>query len=152
MRECDHAVFVGDRRKFVGAISGVCTACTHTGAKGVERWELRGLKPPYTFFSHPKEILSPLFRKFLTTVHPIALQRWLMASHIIRFFSSLIPSNQRTNFCNFVTKVNKIAKTVNFRVTSCTKPLELYYDVTVIFSPLLIETFGQITGKQQNIK
>ena len=50
----------------------------------------------------------------MTTVHPIALQRWLMASLVIRFFSSLMPSNQRTNFCNFGTKVNKIAKTVGF--------------------------------------
>ena len=39
---------------------------------------------------------------------------WLRASRVIRFFSSLIPSNQRTNFCNFVTKMNKIAITVGF--------------------------------------
>ena len=50
----------------------------------------------------------------MTTVHPIALQRWPMASLVIRFVSSLIPSNQRTNFCNFVTKENKIAKTIRF--------------------------------------
>ena len=44
----------------------------------------------------------------------IALQRWVMASLVIRFFSLLIPPNLRNNFCNFVTKVNKIAKTVGF--------------------------------------
>ena len=45
-----------------------------------------------------------------------------MASLFIRFFSSLIPSNQRrpTNFCNFVTKVNKIAKTVRFKQMTST--------------------------------
>ena len=33
-----------------------------------------------------------------------------------------------------------------------TKLLELYYDVTVKFSPILKQTFGQIRAKQQNIK
>ena len=71
---------------------------------------------------------------------------------------ALLPSNQRTNFGNFVTKVNKIAKNwwiswYKARVkTSCTRFLELYYDVTVKFSPLLKETFGQIPATQQNIK
>ena len=37
-------------------------------------------------------------------------------------------------------------------VTSCTKLLELYYDITVKFSPILVETSGQVTVKQQNIK
>ena len=39
---------------------------------------------------------------------------WLMTSLVNRFFSSLMPSNQRTNFCNIVTKVKKIAKAVGF--------------------------------------
>ena len=56
------------------------------------------------------------------------------------------------SFCNFVTMVNKIAKTVGFPVTSCTKLLKLYYDVTVEFSSNLTETSWQITAKQQNIK
>ena len=30
--------------------------------------------------------------------------------------------------------------------------IELYYDVTVIFSPILVEMSGQITAKQQNMK
>ena len=63
-------------------------------------------------FSPLIETLNPPFQKVITTVHPIALQRPLMASLVIRFFSSLIPSKQRTNFCNFVTKVYKIAKAV----------------------------------------
>ena len=65
---------------------------------------------------------------------------------------SWIPSIQRTNFFTFVTKVNKMAKLLDFLVTSHTKFLELYYDVTVKFSPTLKETFGQITAKQHNIK
>ena len=70
-------------------------------------------QPPHRNFQLP---FSPSFQKFIITVHTIALQRWLMASLVIRFFSSLMPSNPRrpTNFCNFVTKVNKIAKTVGF--------------------------------------
>ena len=77
-----------------------------------------------------------------------------MASLVIRFFFSLIPSNQRrlSNFCNFVTKLNKIAKTVGFPDTFLHKVFELYYDITVKFSPVLVETCGQITAKQQNIK
>ena len=31
-------------------------------------------------------------------------------------------------------------------------PLEFYCDVTLKFSPILKETFGQITKTQQNIK
>ena len=78
-----------------------------------------------------------------SSLHLIALLRWFMASLVIRFFSSLLPSNQCSNVnCNIVTKVHKIAKTAG----------ELYYDVTVKFSPVLIETSGQITAKQQNIK
>ena len=69
---------------------------------------------PLCFFSPPHRIFQPPFQTFLTTVHPIAFQRWFMVSLVIRFFSSLIPSNQRTKFCNFVTKVNEIAKTVGF--------------------------------------
>ena len=92
-----------------------------TAFKGVGRWGLRGTEAPH-IFSAPHRNFEPLFKfwapfqKFITTVHPIALQQWLMASLVIRFFSSLIPSNQRrpTNFCNFVTKVNKIAKLVGF--------------------------------------
>ena len=34
-------------------------------------------------------------------------------------------------------------------VTLCTKLVELYYDVSVKFSPILEETFGQITTKYQ---
>ena len=86
----------------------------------------RNFEPPF--------ILLP-FQKLITTVHPIALQRWFMASLVTRFFPSLIRSNQRTNFCNFVIKVNKIAKTANFLVTSCTKLLEHYCIVAVKFSP-----------------
>ena len=78
------------------------------GAEGVEASPI--------FFSALRRNFQPLLQKFITTVHHIALQRWLMASLVIRFFSSLIPSNQRrpTNFCDFVTEVNKIAKTVGF--------------------------------------
>ena len=55
--------------------------------------------------------------------------------------------------CNFVTKVNKIAKTVGFPGDFVyIKLLVLYYDVTLKFSPNLKEIFGQITAKQQNIK
>ena len=68
-----------------------------------------------------------------------------MASLVNRFFW------QRTNFCKFVTKVNQIAKTVGFSGNFVTKLLELYYDVTLEFSPTLKETFGQVTAKQQNI-
>ena len=46
----------------------------------------------------------------------------------------------------------KSQKRLDFLVTSCTKLLECYYDVTVDFSPILIETSVQITAKQQNIK
>ena len=74
-----------------------------------------------------------------------------MASLVIRFFSSLIPSNQRTNFCNFVTKAKKSQKLLDFLVTSCTKLSELLYNVTVKFSPIFKETFEQITAKQQII-
>ena len=48
--------------------------------------------------------------------------------------------------------VPSCTKLLNFIVPSCTKLLELYYDVTVKFPPTLIETSGQITAKQQNIK
>ena len=74
-----------------------------------------------------------------------------MASLVIRFFFSLIPSNQRTNVCNFVTKVNKITKTVEFSANVVYKAL-IYYDVTVKFSPVLKETFGHIIAKQLSIK
>ena len=68
---------------------------------------------PLFFFSPPPHRnFEPPFQKFMTTVHPIALQRWLKASLVSRFFFSLIPLNQRTNFCNFVTKLNKITKAV----------------------------------------
>ena len=85
-------------------------------SKGVGR---KGLKPPYIFSALHRNFqpnFNPHFTNFITTVHPIALQQWLMASVAIRFFSSLIPSNQRmpTNFCNFVTKVNKVAKALRF--------------------------------------
>ena len=46
----------------------------------------------------------------------------------------------------------KSQKLLDFLVTSCTKLKELYYDVTVKFSSILKETFGQIPAKQQNIK
>ena len=77
-----------------------------------------------------------------------------MASLVIRFYSSLIPSTQGTNFCNFVTKVNKIAKTVGFPGTFVYKAFRAlaYYDVTVKFYPILVEMSGQITAKQQNTK
>ena len=118
------------------------------------RWKV-GAKAPLYFFSPPIEYLRPPsapFQKFITTVHPTALQRWIMVTHVIRFFSSLIPSNQRTNFCNLVTKVNKIAKTVEFPGKFVyTKLLELYYDVTVKFLFILTKISAQITAKQQNI-
>ena len=41
---------------------------------------------------------------------------------------------------------------LDFPVTLSTKLLERYYDVAIKFSPILKETFGQITAKQQNIK
>ena len=63
------------------------------------RWKM-GAKPLFNFFQLP---FSPLFQKFITAVHPIALQQRLMASLVSWFFSSLIPLNQRINFCNFVT-------------------------------------------------
>ena len=56
----------------------------------------------------------------LDSAHPY------MDSLVIRFFSLLIPSNQRserTNFCNFVTKVKKSQKLLDFLVTSRTKAL-----------------------------
>ena len=60
------------------------------------RWKVvaEGDEVPPIFFSAPLQ--SPPIQKFITTVHPTALQRWPMASLVIRFFSSLIPSNQRT--------------------------------------------------------
>ena len=118
------------------------------------RWKVvaeGGLKPPI-------KILSPLqpppLQIFITrpTVHPTALQRWLMASLFICFFSSLIPPNQRTNFCNCVTKVKKSPKLFDFLRTSRSKLLELYHGVAVKFSPILKQTFGQITAKQQDAK
>ena len=69
-----------------------------------------------------------------------------MASLVIRFFSSLIPSKQCTNICNFARTVNKIAKTDEF---SCTL---VYKALKVKFSPILKETLGQIIAKPQNIK
>ena len=116
------------------------------------RWFARFLNPPTSNFK----------KKFF---HSILIDAaMLMASLVIYFFSSLILSNQRTNFCKFVTKMNKIAKTAGFpgtklgykpRVqssgkkfvykaqvkTSRTKLLELYYDDTAKFSPILKETF-----------
>ena len=68
------------------------------------------------------------------------------------FLFFIVTIKQRTNFCNFATKVNKIAKLLSFLVPLSTKLLELYYDVTVEISPILLKTFGQITAKQQNIK
>ena len=113
--------------------------------------------PPYIFSAPSIDIftpLQPLFSKFITAIHPIALERWLIASLVVRFFPSLIRSNQcrPTNFCHFVTKVNKIAKLLDFLVPTCTKLLGLYYDITVKFSPILVETSGQVKAKQQNIK
>ena len=109
----------------------------------MKRWGLKGAEAPPVFFqpSHSKfePPLSPPFQKFITTVHPIALQRWCMASFAVRFFSSLIPSNQPTSFCNCVTKVKKIENTVGFpgKVGYKLKLSELFYDVTVKFSPML---------------
>ena len=55
------------------------------------RWKVGGKAPP-KFFSAPHRnfypSFSPPFQKFITTVHPIALQRWFMASLVIRFFFS----------------------------------------------------------------
>ena len=80
-----------------------------------------GVEDAYIFFSPSIEILKPpsaTFQNFITTVglHPIAFQRWLMASLVTRFYFLLIslPSNQRINFCIFVKKVNKIAETARF--------------------------------------
>ena len=99
---------------------------------------------PYGSFEPPFK--SP-FQKLITTVHPIALQRWLMASLVIRVFSSLFPSTQRRlltfQLCD---KDEKDAKTVGLSGNF------VYNNVTVKFSPMLNETFGQITTKQQNIK
>ena len=77
-----------------------------------------------------------------------------MASLVIPFFSSLIPSIQRTNFCNFATKANKIAKTVGFSDNFMYKLkfFELYRNVAVKFSPILIDSFEKITAKEQNIR
>ena len=49
-------------------------------------------------------------------------------------------------------KSKKSQKLLDFLITSCTKLLELYCDVTVAFSPILKETVVQTTTKQQNIK
>ena len=87
------------------------------------------------YFSPPLiEILNPPFQNFVTPIHPIALERWFMASLVIRFFSSLLLSNQRTNFCNFVTKVNKIAETVGFPGTFVYKALRTLF---LNFRPLI---------------
>ena len=52
-----------------------------------------------------------------------------------------------------MTTENKIAKTVGFPDNfECKALTELSYDVAVKFSPILKETFGQTTVKQQNIK
>ena len=61
-------------------------------------WKVEAEAPPY-FFSPPIEIFEPLFsphfHKFITYSTPyIALQRWLMASLVLRFFASGLPSNQ----------------------------------------------------------
>ena len=105
-----------------------------------------GWSPPYIFFSFPPKNFEPpfrpLFQKFITTIHPMALQRWLMATLVIRFFSWLIPSNQRTNFCNFVTKVNKIAKTVKFRGNFEYKALRNLFKMSQL-------NFLQLKKKQQ---
>ena len=79
------------------------------------RWKV-GPEAPPVFFQPPHKTFEPPFQKFITTIHLTALQRWLtLWRHLLFvYFFSLIPSNQRTNFCNFVTKVNKIAKTVGF--------------------------------------
>ena len=50
-----------------------------------------------------------------------------------------------------MTKAKKIEKTVGFPGNFCTKLFELLYDFTVKFSPILKETFGQITAKEQII-
>ena len=86
-------------------------------ARALEGGGWGGMMPPYIFSAPHRSFelpFSPSFQKFITTVRLIALRRWLMASLVIRFFSSLVPvpSNRRTNFWNFVTKVNKIANTV----------------------------------------
>ena len=46
----------------------------------------------------------------------------------------------------------KSASLKDLNVEVRTKLLELYYEVTGKFSPILKETFGQITAKQQNVK
>ena len=63
------------------------------------RWKV-GVKLPLYLFSPPHRNFEPPFSlsfpKLFTIAHPIALQQWLIASLVIRFFSSLIPSSQRT--------------------------------------------------------
>ena len=75
----------------------------------------RGLKPSY-IFSAPFN--PPPFQKLAIAVHPI------VASLMIRFFFSLISSNQHTDFCNLVAKENKIAKTVGIPNNFVSKALK----------------------------
>ena len=98
--------------------AGICFQCSsvvlklvggiNPSSKGVGRW---GLKLPY--FLAPLQ--PPLLKVYnYGTPHSTSTMAYGMASLVICFFSLLLPSNQRTNFCNFVTKVNEIAKTVGF--------------------------------------
>ena len=79
--------------------------------------------PPHKSFKPPSNP-PPLLKicNYSTPYCTSIVQLWLMASLVIRFFSSLIPSNQWTNFCNFATKGNKIARTVGFPGNFVYKP------------------------------
>ena len=64
------------------------------------RWKVGAEAPPHYFFSPSIEIWSPFstpLSKFCNYCTLYCTQQWLMASLIIRFFSSLIPPSQRAH-------------------------------------------------------
>ena len=72
--------------------------------------------------------------------------------HSFLFFIDIIKPINVLTFATLRQRSARSQKLLNFLVTSSTKLLELYYDVTVKFSPILKETFGQIIAKQQIIE
>ena len=80
-----------------------------------------GADDPSIFFQPPIEILSPSSAPFsknllynFSTPYCTSTVAYSVTCYSFFFFFIGTPSNQRTNFCNFVITVNKITKTVGF--------------------------------------
>ena len=94
------------------------------------------------FFSHPIHFEPPSAPRSKIYSYSTPYCTSMTAYGVTCYYSFLLfivtikPTYQQPNFSNFVTKVNKTARTARFPRNFEYKAFELYYDVTVKFSPI----------------